>query len=134
MKYVEKDFSLELKETIKNNEAALKDLIEKLLNENKPVFAKKGLDFDAGFGRKGNNPFQPRYSSSISIAICDENGDLLDLYMINLWECNRYFLGMPISKKNPGSKIVGELLDESFEDIKLELKEYIEEHLTLTDD
>ena len=54
--------------------------------------------------------------------------------MINLWECNRYFLGMPISKKNPGSKIVGELLDESFEDIKLELKEYIEEHLTLTDD
>ena len=41
MKYVGKDFSLELKETIKNNEAALKDLIEKLLNENKPVFAKK---------------------------------------------------------------------------------------------
>src|SRR4051794_17480959 len=127
MKYVEKDFTLDLKEKIKNNEAAFKDLIEKLLNDYKPTFAKKGLNLDAGFDREGNDPFHPGYSSSISIGISDEGGDLTDLHIIKIWECDRYFLGIPISKNIPGSKIIGELLDESLSDIKLDLKEYIEE-------
>lgn len=134
MRYVEKDFTLELKEKIKNIEAALKDLIEKLLVENETLFAKKGLHFDAGFDRVGHEPFQPGYNSSISIGISDESDELTELHIIRIWECDRYFLGMPISRKVPGSKIVGELLDESFEDLKLELKGFIEEQLTFTDD
>lgn len=134
MKYEEKDFTLEIKEKIKSIEAALNDLIEKLLDENKSVFIKRGLELEAGFDRHGLHPFHPGYSSSISIGISDENGELTDLHIIKIWECGRYFLGMPISKQIPGSKVVGELLDESIEDIKLELKDYFEEHLTLTDD
>ena len=42
---------------------------------------------------------------------------------------------MPISAKIPGSKIIGELLDETFEDAKLELNEYIaRDDLTLIDE
>jgi hypothetical protein len=134
MKYVENDFTLNLKEKIKNNEAALQDLIEKLLEENKPIFAKKGLDFDAGFDRVGNDPFHPGYRSSISIGIIDESGELTDLHIITIWVCDQYFLGMAISKRILGSKIVGELMDESIEYIKLELKEYIEEQLNYTDE
>ena len=131
MKYAEKNFTLDLLEKINNNEAALTDLMERLLMENKPVFAKKGLEFQAEFERKGNDPFNPGYNSSISIGICDENGNLLDLHMITIWECDRYFLGLPVSRKIPGSKLVGELLDESPKDIKAEWKEYIKEQLSL---
>ncbi|WP_404459816.1 hypothetical protein [Sutcliffiella horikoshii] len=131
MKYAEKHFTLELLEKINNNETALTDLMERLLVKNKPFFAKKGLDFHAEFERKGNDPFDPGYHSSISLAICDENDNLLDLNMITIWECDRYFLGLPVSKKIPGSKIAGELLDESPKDIKVELNEYINEQLSL---
>ncbi|MEH7383252.1 hypothetical protein V7138_22510 [Bacillus sp. JJ1533] len=134
MKYAEKDFTFDLKERIVINEATLKDLIGKLRDENKPIFAKKGLDFDAGFERMGNDPFLPGYSSSISIGISDESGELIDLHIIKIWECGRYFLGIPVSQKIPGSKIVGELLDDSLENIKSELNEYIEDHLSLTED
>ena len=81
MKFIERDFSLELKERINNNEAALKELIEKLLEENKSVFAKKGLAFDAGFYRVGNDAFHPRYSSSISIGESNDSGELSDLHI-----------------------------------------------------
>ncbi|AXI08820.1 hypothetical protein CUC15_07775 [Oceanobacillus zhaokaii] len=103
--------------------------MEKLLKENKSVFAKKNLDFDAGFNKEGNNPFKPDYSSSVSIGIADKNGELIDLHIIKIWECERSLLGMPISKNIPGSRIIGELLDESLEEVKEELKEYIEEVL-----
>ncbi|QGS68513.1 hypothetical protein CV093_08165 [Oceanobacillus sp. 143] len=100
-----------------------------MLKENKSVFAKKNLDFDAGFNKEGNNPFKPDYSSSVSIGIADKNGELIDLHIIKIWECERSLLGMPISKNIPGSRIIGELLDESLEEVKEELKEYIEEVL-----
>lgn len=134
MKYAEKNFTSDLKEKIQSYEGALKFFIKKLLDENKPVIAKKDLDIDAGFDRVGNNPFHPGYSSSISIGISDKSGELTHLHIIKIWECNRYFLGMPISKDIPGSKIIGDLLDEKIEDIKLELKDYIEELFNLTDD
>lgn len=129
MKYHQRDFNDELKEKIINTELALKDYIERVLSENKSVFAKKNLDFDAGFDKEGNDPFQPGYRSSISIGISDESDELIDLHLIKIWECDRYFLGIPISKNIPGSKIIGELLEESLAEVKEELKEYIEELL-----
>jgi hypothetical protein len=51
------------------------------------------------------------------------------LHIIKIWECDRYFLGLPISKNIPGSKIIGELLDESLVEVKAELKEYIDKVL-----
>lgn len=129
MKYQHKDFNVELKEKIKNTEATLKDQIERLLKENKSVFAKKNLDFDVGFDKEGNDPFKPGYSSSVAIGIAERSGELIDLHIIKIWECERSLLGLPISKNIPGSKVIGELLDESVEEIKEELREYIEEVL-----
>ncbi|MEI2472081.1 hypothetical protein V8V75_21335 [Peribacillus frigoritolerans] len=129
MIYQQKDFDEKLQVKIKNIEVALKDYIVKLLSQNKSVFAKKKLDFDAGFDKVGNDSFKPGYSSSIWIGIAVKNDELNDVHIIKIWECERSLFGMPISKSIPGSKIIGELLDESVEEIKEELKEYIEEVL-----
>ncbi|WP_209369602.1 hypothetical protein [Priestia megaterium] len=132
MKYQQKDFTEELNLKIKNTESALKEHIEKLLNEKKSVFAKKKLEFYADFDKEGDDPFKPGYSSSVAISISDKtdkNDELIDLHIIKIWECERTLIGMPISKHIPGSKISGELLDESLEEIKEELREYIEEVL-----
>ncbi|WP_144555984.1 hypothetical protein [Bacillus sp. X1(2014)] len=132
MKYQQMDFTEELKIKIKNTESSLKKHVEKLLNENKSVFLKKNLQFDADFNKDGDDPFKPGYSSSVAISISDKtdkNGELIDLHIIKIWECERILLGMPISKHILGSKIIGELLDETLEEIKDELKEYIEELL-----
>ena len=129
MKYQQKDFDDKLKGKIKNTEVALKDLIEKLLSQNKSVFDQKNLDFDAGFDKVGENPFEPGYSSSISLGFTDKSGELIDLHIIKIWECERSFLGVPTSKNILGSKVYGELLDENLEEVKQELKEYIDEVL-----
>lgn len=130
MKYKQTDFTEELRDKINNTELILKDYIESLFSEYKSVFAMKNLEFDAGFDKEGNDPFMPGYRSTISLGIVDENEELIDIHIIRIWECERFFLGMAISKNIPGSKIIGELLDETFEDIKEELKEYIGEFLT----
>ena len=132
MKYQQKDFTEDLKTKIKKTEAELKKHIEKLLTENKSVFSKNNLELFADFDKEGDDPFKPGYSSSVAIGVSDKtdkNGELIDLHIIKIWECERNFLGMPISKNIPGSKITGELLDESVEEIKEELKEYMKEFL-----
>lgn len=129
MKFQQTDFTVELLEKIKNIEFTLKEYIEGLLREYKPFFAKKNLDFDAGFDKEGNDLFMPGYSSSISIGIAEKNKELIDLHTIKIWECERFLLGMPVSKKIPGSKVIGELLDETSEEIMEELKEFINEFL-----
>jgi hypothetical protein len=129
MKYQQREFTEDLLENIRNTEVALKDHIGRLLLKYNPFFVKKNLDFDAGFYKEGNDPFMPEYRSSVSIGIAEENEELIDLHTINIWECNRYFFGMPTSKKIPGSKIIGELLDETIEDVKEELEEYIKDFL-----
>jgi hypothetical protein len=128
MKYQHKDFNVELKEKIRNTESALKEHIERVLKENKSVFDKKNLDFDAGFDIEGNDPFKPGYSSSVSIGVADKCGELIDLLLIKIWKCEHSLLGMPVSKNIPGSKVIGELLDESVEEVKEELKEYIKKY------
>lgn len=132
MKYQQKDFNEELKIKIKNIELALEEPIETLLNENKSVFAKKNLKFTVDFNKEGDDPFKPGYNSSVTIGFSDktvENGELIDLHIIKIWECERTLLGIPISKNILGSKVFGELLEESLEEIKEELKEYIEDVL-----
>jgi hypothetical protein len=125
MKYQQREFTEDLLEQTINIENALKDHIHDLLFKYKPVFAKKNIDFVGGLYKEGNDPFIPVYCSSISIGVAEGNGELIDLHTIKIWECNRYFLGIPTSKEFPGSKIIGELLDETIEDVKEELREYI---------
>ena len=131
MKYREADFNADLKNRIIRYEETIREIAEQLLVNHKPSFARKGIELDASFGRYGQDPFIPGYISSLSVGVEDESGELADLHIINIWQCSRSFLGMPVSKKIPGSKVTGELLDESIEDIKSELDEFIEEQMTL---
>ncbi|ANC77555.1 hypothetical protein ABE65_012405 [Fictibacillus phosphorivorans] len=125
MKYDQKEFSEELLKEIRNIETTLKDNIDFLLLKYRPIFNTKNLVFDGEFHIQGDHPFTPQYVSSISIGISEEKEELIDLHTIKIWECYRSFLGMPISKKIPGSKIVGELLDETLEEVKEELVDCI---------
>ncbi|ANU09080.1 hypothetical protein A1A1_00755 [Planococcus antarcticus DSM 14505] len=132
MKYQQKNFAEELKIKIQEMESALKEHSEIVLRENKFIFENRNLEFYVGFDLDGSDHFQPGYCSTISIGISDKfnpDGELINLHIITIWECQRRVLGLPISKNIPGSKIIGEFPDESLEEIKEELKEYIEEFL-----
>lgn len=133
MRYQQKDFTNGLKARIQETESALKEHCETLLKENKSIFENKNLELDAGFDIDGYDHFQTGYCSTITIGISDKtvpNGELIDLHQIKIWECQRTILGMSISKNIPGSKVVGDFLDESLEEIQEELKEYIEDFLS----
>lgn len=133
MKYQQKDFTKELKTQIQQMECALKEYSVMLLRENKSIFENRNLEFDTGFDTNGFDHFQPGYCSTISIGITDKvdsNGELLNLHVITIWECQRSLFGLPVSKNIPGSKIIGELVDEPLKELKEELKEYIEEFLS----
>ncbi|KAB7672066.1 hypothetical protein [Bacillus sp. B1-b2] len=129
MKYQQKDFTEELRKKIETTESSLKKHTEKLLNDYKSIFVKQNLEFDADFDKEGEDPFMPGYISSVAIVISDKNGDIIDLRIINIWECKLTLLGMRVLNNIPGSKISGELLNESFEEINEELKDYIEDVL-----
>ncbi|MFC4712988.1 hypothetical protein [Planococcus dechangensis] len=133
MKYQQKDFTQELKTKIQQLEYALKEHSVTLLRENKSVFDNRNIEFDAGFDIEGSDHFQPGYCSTFSISITDQinpTGELLNLHVITIWECQRSLFGLPVSKNIPGSKITGELVDESLKELKEELQEYIEEFLS----
>lgn len=129
MKYLQKDFSASLLEVIKNKELELKDLSKKLLEQYKSVLAQKNFNLDTSFDKEGGDPFEPGYSSYVSLGISEMNGDLIDLHTIKIWNCERYFFGIPTTKKIPGSRIIGELLDETYEEMKEEFNELIQEYL-----
>ncbi|MEL3973298.1 hypothetical protein AAEO50_13500 [Rossellomorea oryzaecorticis] len=129
MKYQQRDFDGELKEKIKRTERVLNDNIERFAAEQASVFEKRDLDFEARFDQEGEDRFTPGYSSSLSIGIAEKGGELIDLHVIKIWKCDRSILGMPISKNVPGSKVTGEYLDESIEEVKEELRRYVKESL-----
>lgn len=133
MKVPQKDFSAALLTSIIETETAMKRLIERLLVKNKSVFAEKKLDLHGEFTKEGNDPFTPDYSSSVSIGVTEENGELIDLHTIKIWECHRSFLRISTSKKIPGSTISGELIDETVEDVEKELIEYMSDFLENND-
>lgn len=129
MKYHQKDFSASLLEEIKNKELVLKNLSKELLDQYKSVLAQKNFNFDTSFDKEGEDPFKPGYSSYISLGLAEKSGDPIDLHTIQIWNCERFFLGIPTTKKIPGSQIIGELLDETYEEVKEEFNEYIQEYL-----
>ncbi|MGK7377620.1 hypothetical protein ACSFXN_07235 [Planococcus sp. 1R117A] len=133
MKYQQKDFTSQLKTKIQEMESALKKHSEILSRENKSVFENRNLRFYAEFDVDGSDHFQPGYRSAVYLGIADKtdpDGELINLHVITIWKCERLMLGLPVSKNIPGSKIIGELVDESLKEIKEELKEYIEEFLS----
>lgn len=83
------------------------------------------------FEQNKKNIFEIGYKSSILLAINDEQGDMIDFYTIPIWECSLHFLGLPTHLRIPGSKTLGELINESEKDVEIELKEHLESFLEL---
>ncbi|WP_240702735.1 hypothetical protein [Priestia megaterium] len=78
--------------------------------------------------REGENPFKSGYHATIQVGIL-EKGEFLDGLFIPIWHCVRTFLGIRSSRKLPGSKITGELLEETEEEITKEVVGYLEMQL-----
>ncbi|MGG0737620.1 hypothetical protein [Niallia taxi] len=127
MKYPQKEFNSDLRKLIKNKEKVLTIFMKEYLKKKKPILMEVGLLLEAEFVIEGNDPFIPGYNSSISIGINESEGELLDIHIIYIWECNCRFLGVPIGRRIPGSKITGELIDEAVEEIEQELTLFLEE-------
>lgn len=63
------------------------------------------------------------------MAVLDRDGESDELHIVDIWACRRVFLGLWVSLPLPGSRLTGELLDETDEDIRLDLEEFLQESL-----
>ncbi|EJR57561.1 hypothetical protein IIM_00168 [Bacillus cereus VD107] len=133
MNYKEKEFTLDLKEKIINIEQKLRNISVQLLQKYAPLFIKKDMELFIDLEKSKKDTFEIGYKSSILLGVTDAQGDMIDFYTIPIWECNRHFFGLPVSINLPGSKVIGELIDESEKDIQIELREHLEEFLELPD-
>lgn len=127
MKYPQKEFNDELRKQFKNKELVFTSFLKEYVREKKPVLMEEGLFLEAEFVIEGNDPFIPGYNSSITVGITESEGELLDIHIIYIWECTCSFFGVPIERRIPGSKISGELLDETVEEIAKELTLFLDE-------
>ncbi|MED0906273.1 hypothetical protein CN327_21860 [Bacillus cereus] len=133
MNYKEKEFTLDLKEKIVNIEQKLRNVSVQLLQNYAPLFIKKDMELFIELEKSKKDTFEIGYKSSILLGVTDAQGDMIDFYTIPIWECNRHFFGLPVSINLPGSKVIGELIDESEKDIQIELRKHLEEFLELPD-
>lgn len=131
MKYKAKELTANLQEKIINIEERLKMVSDLLLQRYNPLFAEKKMELFIEFEKNKKNPYEIGYESSLSLAVINENGEMMDFYRIPIWECERHFLGLPVLVRIPGSKVTGELIDESEEEIEMEIAEHLEELLHL---
>ncbi|MED0988860.1 hypothetical protein [Bacillus nitratireducens] len=127
MKYKERDFTLELKEKIQCMEKEIERISLKLFEEYSYLYIEKNMELSMEFVKDKEHPFEMGYYSSATIAILDEEKEMIGFHDIPIWKCERIFLGMPIQSNILGSKKVGELVDESCYEIEEELKEQLEE-------
>lgn len=129
MNYKEQEFTLELKENIRCMEKEIERISLGFFKAYSHLYIGKNMKLDMGFEREKENPFEIGYYSSVSIAVLDEEGEMIEFYIIPIWRCENTFLGMPTQSRVWGSKKVGELVDESCYEIEEELKEQLEEYL-----
>ncbi|MDN7245562.1 hypothetical protein [Planococcus shenhongbingii] len=128
MKYQSADFTDDLRRTIESIETKAEEHVGLLVAKYRPLFSERNLEFDAGFDREGMDPFTPPYRSSLSIGMFGEEEELIHTAWI--WQCDREWMGISVSRAIPGSKITGLLFVQTFEEIQQELKETVEEFLS----
>lgn len=131
MNYEKKEFTLDLKEKIVNIEQKLRNVSVQLLQNYAPLFIKKDMELFIELEKSKKDTFEIGYKSSILLEVIDAQGDMIDFYTIPIWECNCHFFGLPVSINLLGSKVIGELIDESEKDIQIELRKHLEEFLEL---
>lgn len=131
MRFRQKEFNESLKQEIHRKEMEIIRYVESWLPRFQGLFLQEYKVLDAGVEKDGTDPFQPGYRSSLVVSICDDHGELIDLHNIPIWTCERLFLGLPVTQNLPGSRLVGDLLDEDLQDIQQELQAYIEDFIDL---
>ncbi|MBW5448113.1 hypothetical protein GE107_18815 [Cohnella sp. CFH 77786] len=118
------EFTGTLKGKIMEAERKFAKLCEDLTLKYKPIAAMKQLDVEIQMFRDGHDSYIPGYRSEIALGV-SRNEVPLDTHVIVIWACSREFLGLPVKWNLPGSKVVGEFLDETFEQVALELEELL---------
>jgi hypothetical protein len=126
MRFQQKEFTESLKQDIEKIEAELKRDLENWLPHYQDEFLQNYRILEAGIEKEGTDRFLPGAKSSLYIKVSDDYHELIDMHVITIWTCERYFLGIPITQHLPGSKLAGELLDLHPAQIKEELQAYIE--------
>ena len=129
MRFRQKEFTESLKREIEIKEMEIKGYVDNWLPRYQGLFLQEYKVLDAGIIKEGTDLFQPGYSSSLVVSICDDHEELIDVHTIPIWTCERLFLGLPVNQNLPGSRVAGELLDENLPDIKEELQAYIEDFI-----
>ena len=86
MKYKEQDFTLELKEKIQCMEKETERISFKLFKDYSHLYIEKNMELFIELIRDKENPFETGYSSSISIAVLDEEGAMIEFYTVPIWE------------------------------------------------
>ena len=128
MEYTAKQFTPQLAQYIHTVERSVQELLKSIHAQYKEAFEKKGMQLSVDVIREGENPFHPGYHATIQVGILEKD-EFLDGLFIPIWHCVRTFLGIRSSKKLPGSKITGELVEETEEEITKEVVGYLEMQL-----
>lgn len=129
MKYVELDFTPQLERTIRQKEETFEKLLKQTMEKYRTRFEEKGKQLDGELSRTKDELFEQGYESSLELAVLDRDGESDELHIVDIWACRRVFLGLWVSLPLPGSRLTGELLDETDEDIRLDLEEFLQESL-----
>jgi hypothetical protein len=128
MEYTAKQFTPQLEKSIHTVENSLQELLMSIYKKYKEAFEKKGVQLSIDVIREGENPFQPGYHTTIQVSILEKD-EFLDGLFIPIWHCVRTFFGIRSSRRLPGSKITGELMEETEEEITKEVVAYLERQL-----
>ncbi|MCM3087984.1 hypothetical protein M3557_08670 [Bhargavaea ginsengi] len=129
MKYVELDFTPQLERTIRQKEETFEKLLKQTMEKYRTRFEEKGKQLDGELSRTKDELFEQGYESSLELAVLDRDGESDELHIVDIWACRRVFLGLWVSLPLPGSRLTGELLDETDEEIRLDLEEFLQESL-----
>ena len=128
MEYTAKQFTPQLEKHIHKVERSMQELLKSIYEQYKEAFEKQGMEISVDVILEGENPFHPGYHATIEVGILEKD-EFLDGLFIPIWHCVRTFLGIRSSKKLPGSKITGELMEETEEEITKEVVAYLDMQL-----
>ncbi|WP_276352258.1 hypothetical protein [Cohnella caldifontis] len=90
--------------------------------------AASNVDVKFRMSREGHDSYSPYYRSEVTLTV-SRNETVLDSRRIVIWECQRFFLGMPTKWNFPGAKTAGYFMDPSYENAAIELEEHIVDFL-----
>ncbi|ANU12642.1 hypothetical protein B481_1318 [Planococcus halocryophilus Or1] len=125
MKYSQREFSLELKELIKDTEQSFCAYNKVLLNEYGSIFTNINKKLVLELKKLGKDPFEPNFYSFVSVEIELDKITKVKIE-VPIWKTKAYFKGIPLPQNIPGGQVFGKLI--TLEVAKDVMKEFIEDN------